>query len=169
MIKMLTISVSVCVVVCVWIIEDTRKTEPAAVTIAEAPAVEDQPQPPIPGVPDPFRPFLDALMQVESGGDCQAVGDNGRSHGPYQISLAYWKDGNYGHTWGYTTEVDNPSDCEVTMFNYWNRYCRKALSELDFETLARVHVGGPRGAMKECTLPYWKKVQKELAKQRAKR
>ena len=115
-------------------------------------------QEPTPRVSDPFRPFLDAIMQVESGGDRQAVGDNGRSYGPYQIRLPYWKDAG-GSMWTYLNHVREPDICEMMMFAYWNRYCRKALSEMDYETLARIHNGGPRGAMKESTKPYWRKVK----------
>ena len=146
MTKTLIFTVSLFVVFTVWYIEDTRNPEPAtesAGPIAEAPAVSGLAQPVAPRV-DPFRPFLNALMQVESGGDCQAVGDGGRSHGPYQIGWAYWSDAGGGEG-SYLTAVDDPDMCEYMMFKYWNRYCRKALSELDFETLARVHNGGPNG------------------------
>ena len=36
--------------------------------------------------------LLDAVGQVESGGNPHAVGDGGRSLGPYQITSAYWAD-----------------------------------------------------------------------------
>jgi len=35
---------------------------------------------------------FDAIRQVESGGRLDAVGDKGRSIGPYQIQEGYWKD-----------------------------------------------------------------------------
>lgn len=129
-----------------------------------APVVAGRPQPVAPRV-DPLRPFLNALMQVESGGDCQAVGDGGRSRGPYQIGVAYWEDAGLReidyHVW-----VNDPSACERVMFAYWNRYARKALSELDFETLARVHNGGPRGAGKESTKPYWRRVEAAMEQEK---
>ena len=33
-----------------------------------------------------------AIMMVESGGDVNAVGDNGKSIGAYQIQEGYWRD-----------------------------------------------------------------------------
>jgi hypothetical protein len=51
------------------------------------------------------RDFFDAIRRVETGGmpdnGRYAVGDNGKSIGPYQIQRAYWqdarmKDGRYG-------------------------------------------------------------------------
>ena|GEM_PF-6673864 len=131
----------------------------------EAP-VEDQHREPIPGVCcDPFRPLLDAMIQVESGGDCQAVWDGGASIGPYQIGRSYWIDA-CGGDQNYEQYVRDRDACEVVIFAYWNRHERKALSELDFETLARLHNGGPRWREKRATLTYWNKVQKELAKHR---
>lgn len=108
-----------------------------------------------------FREFLNALMQVESAGDVNAVGDGGASIGPYQIGKPYWVDG-CGVAGDYETSVRDKDACEGVMFSYWNRYCRKALSELDFETLARIHNGGPRGDVKESTKPYWLKVKAEM-------
>ena len=38
-----------------------------------------------------LRPLFDAIREVESGGNPDAVGDGGRSIGPYQIQ---WRDVN---------------------------------------------------------------------------
>jgi predicted chitinase len=46
---------------------------------------------------------------------------------------------------------------------YWQRWCPDALAEVDAETLARVHNGGPRGMRKSATLAYWRKVSAALA------
>jgi hypothetical protein len=50
------------------------------------------------------------------------------------------------------------------MLAYFARYAPKALEMKDWETLARVHNGGPKGHTKKATLGYWAKVQKEMAK-----
>jgi len=42
---------------------------------------------------------------------------------------------------------------------YWRRYCPAALEAGDWETLARVHNGGPVGARSKATLAYWRKVK----------
>ena len=108
-----------------------------------------------------MRQFFDALMQVESGGDCQAVGDSGRSLGPYQIGIAYWLDGG-GSKNTYLQLVVNRDYCERIMYRYWKRYCPEALTNRDYETLARVHVGGPRGADKQSTKAYWQRVKSAM-------
>jgi len=138
--------------------EDVPAKIPAAV------AGDDQLQPPMPGVWD-FRDFLNAIEQEESHGDPNAVGKDGE-RGVYQIGRDYWIDGKGGD---YETGVLDKDVCEQVMWNYWSRHCPEALYELDYETLARIHVGGPRGESKESTKPYWNKIKKELAKTARKR
>jgi len=113
------------------------------------------------------RKFLDAIRRVETGGlpnaGKGAVGDKGASIGPYQIQRAYhadarMKSGKYedcsaGHAYS-----------EQTMLAYFARYAPKALESKDWQTLARVHNGGPKGHTKKATLGYWAKVQKEMGK-----
>ena len=111
--------------------------------------------------------FLDALRQVETGGQPNegrgAKGDNGKSLGPLQIQKAYWLDARMPDgKWedcltdiGYSRRV---------VLAYARRYAPRALDASDWETLARVHNGGPKGASKKATLGYWAKVQKEMAK-----
>ena len=105
-----------------------------------------------------LRPLLDAIRQVESAGNDRAVGDAGRSIGPYQIGLAYWRDGG-GDPGRYLGDAWSAAACEVVMLTYWRRHCPAAMRTGDFETLARVHNGGPRGATKPSTLPYWRRVR----------
>jgi len=144
---------------CVWMALTLPQETPVATTptgkIAAEAGVKYQPPQPKPRVSDPFRPFLDALMQVESGGDCNAVGKDGE-RGVYQIGKSYWQDvcGD-----DYEKNVLQLSKSEIVMFAYWNRYERKALSELDFETLARLHNGGPRWREKPATIAYWRKAK----------
>lgn len=106
-----------------------------------------------------MRLFLDAVRQVESGGNDSAVGDAGQSIGPYQISRAYWRDSGIP---GRYEQVIGRAYAERVMFAYWHRYCSKALKSGDFETLARVHNGGPRGHTKNATRGYWRKIQEEM-------
>jgi len=122
-----------------------------------------------------------AIMWVESRGDVSAIGDGGRSRGPFQISRAYWRDavkqlereGDLG--WGsydYKRDVRKVRKCEVIVRAYWRRWCPDAYVARDFETLARVHNGGPRGAGKEATVAYWRKVRrvmKRLERRKAER
>lgn len=109
-----------------------------------------------------LRPLLDAIRSVKSGGQ-DVTGDRGLSIGPYQISKAYWMDsgmpGNYGNCHG-----QNYS--EFCMIRYWQRWCPNALRDRNYQWLARVHNGGPRGWLRGCTRAYWWKVKKEIRRQR---
>lgn len=108
---------------------------------------------------DPLRPLFSALATVESGGDDAAVGDGGKSIGRYQIGRLYWMDAKVP---GRYEDVLDPAYAERVMLAYWSRWCPEALANRDYEVLSRVHNGGPRGAKKSATLPYWKKVEKAL-------
>ena len=115
---------------------------------------------------DQVRPnFIKALAMVESGTpeykNNRIEGDGGKSIGPFQISEAYWKDANEKGEW---------ADCVLwyysvrVMRSYWDRYAREAYLNDDFETLARIHNGGPKGHHKQSTVKYWNKVKKEMSK-----
>jgi len=108
---------------------------------------------------DRLVPFFKAMRHVETGGMAQpqdAMGDNGRSIGPYQISRAYWADSGVRGDW---KSCRDRAYAEAVMLAFWKRHCPVALRLKDFETLARVHNGGPWGHRKAATLPYWKKIQ----------
>ena len=114
---------------------------------------------------DDLAPFFKALRCVETGEVAQprdAVGDGGRSIGPYQISRAYWADSGVRGDW---TRCKDRAYAEMVMLAFWKRYCPEALRRREFETLARVHNGGPGGLQKAATLPYWKKLQMQLAQE----
>lgn len=121
--------------------------------------------PVLPAVKSPRRPapsldiLLDAIRQVESGGDPSAVGDNGRSLGAYQIGEAYWQDAcEYGGvTWAYESGVYDDAKCRQVIRWYWRRYG----AQTD-EQRARMHNGGPQGHRKRATVAYWQKVKAEL-------
>lgn len=110
------------------------------------------------------RALLDAIRQVESGGDDSAVGDGGKAIGAYQIWRVYWQD---AVEWAPALE-GTWADCygrehaERVVVAYWHRYCRQALKDKNLEQLARVHNGGPKGHKKRATLPYWVKVSAQL-------
>jgi hypothetical protein len=106
---------------------------------------------------------LDAIRIVETGGEkdpANAVGDNGRSIGPFQIQRGYWQDAlehdpSIGGTY---------ADCKDE--TYARRVIRAYLSRYvktwNDETVARIHNGGPSGAKKKSTIKYWQKVRKHL-------
>jgi hypothetical protein len=107
--------------------------------------------------------ILDAIRIVETGGRSDAGrgsnGDGGRALGPFQIHVEYWKDT------GLPGKYDDCRDLSYSrsvVLAYWRRYCPEALAELNAEVLARTHNGGPAGAKRDSTLPFWKKVRLEL-------
>jgi len=103
--------------------------------------------------------LLDAMRQVESGGNPDAVGDGGASRGPYQIQRAYWEDSRVP---GRYEQVRDDAYARRVVRAYWQRYCPGAVERGDMETLARVHNGGPAGARKSATLAYWHKVRRAM-------
>lgn len=112
-----------------------------------------------------IAPLLKAIRKVETGGQPNsgrdAVGDKGKSIGPYQIQYKYWKDSRVPGNW---TQCRDPKYAERVMIGYWQRHCPKALKAGDAETLSRTHNGGPHGAKHGKTQGYWNKVKKELKK-----
>jgi hypothetical protein len=111
------------------------------------------------------RAFLDALAQVESGGDDDAVGDGGKAIGRLQVWEIYWTDA-VAHApciEGVYEDCKGKAYAERVVMAYLHRYGKKALADKDYEKLARIHNGGPRGHRKNATMKYWRKVEKALA------
>ena len=109
----------------------------------------------------------DAIKEVESGGDCKAIGDNGKSVGAYQIHEIYVKDANRISGKSYTLEdrYDEKKSLEmvkiVTTY-YGNYYKKKTGKEVTPEIIARIHNGGALGWNKSSTISYWDKVKSKL-------
>ncbi|QDP59081.1 MAG: putative destabilase [Prokaryotic dsDNA virus sp.] len=97
---------------------------------------------------------------VETGGHedpTNAVGEAGEL-GPYQITRAYWEDAVEfmpPSDRGCYDDVRNGTYAERIMTAYWARYA----PDMQPETLARIHNGGPRGHLKKSTEKYWKRVR----------
>ena len=115
------------------------------------------------GADDVYAKTLPAIMQVESRGDANAVGDGGRAVGPYQIHRGYWTTATrlLGVDWPYSEAVDYQK-AELAVQTYTRHYAKHYKQPLTPETIARIHNGGPTGWKKKATLPYWKKVEKVL-------
>lgn len=112
------------------------------------------------------RRLLDAMVQVESGGRLDLVGDNGKAIGPLQIHRIYWVDAvSYDKTLappdGKYEDCKRLEYAEKVVVAYWNCYASKNAS---WEELARIHNGGPKGLGKKATQEYWDKVNKEMSK-----
>jgi len=107
--------------------------------------------------------ILDAIRTTESGG-CKdegrdATGDGGRAIGPYQVHRSHWQDSRQP---GRFEDCRDPAYARREVIAYWERWCPEALARRDAEVLARVHNGGPNGARKEGTLPFWRRVRAAL-------
>lgn len=108
--------------------------------------------------------LLAALIAVESGGDCNAIGDNGRSIGCLQITEACVRDVNriYGTTFKWPDDCFNRYLSQRICTLYLSHYGGKSKS---LEKAARQWVGGPQGHRKPETRPYWRKVKQQLERQ----
>jgi soluble lytic murein transglycosylase-like protein len=103
--------------------------------------------------------LITALIIVESSGNDQAIGDQGRAIGCLQIHKAVVLDvnritgSNYRHQ-DMTNRVAARAVCEA----YLKHYGRGATTE----QLARRWNGGPTGDRKTATVSYWEKVRKVI-------
>lgn len=105
--------------------------------------------------------FLDAICKVESRGNPNAVGDNGKAIGPYQIWREYWEDAvKFDKSLGGSySDCKDPAYARRVVRAYLARYAPKGAS---WEDMARIHNGGPKGHLKAATTKYWTKVQAAL-------
>ena len=107
---------------------------------------------------DGWRDFIPALVQVESRGNPNALGKN-NDRGILQITPILVKEVN--RISGLTYTHDDAWDPEKSIEMFYI-IARKYCPEQDFEKMARIWNGGPRGHTKECTIAYWNKVKNEL-------
>ncbi len=82
-----------------------------------------------------------------------------RGIGPYAIREEQWRDSGLPGSW---QDCVRPSYARRVLIAYWTRHCPKALENRNFEVLARVHCGGPRGYMDRNAGNYWSHVRHEL-------
>lgn len=137
--------------------------DPNAFTITFSPVSKANPEP----IPEPaFDDLLDAIEQVESGGDANAVGDC-QEVGPYQLTKIYVDDVNEilgKNEYTYDDRWDRDKSREmVTIYLHWYHEIGGYISENKrFEAMSRIHNGGPDGYKKPSTIPYWLKVKERL-------
>lgn len=111
--------------------------------------------------------LLDAIEVVESRGNIHAVGDGGRSHGPYQIQKAYAEDALRVSLTRqeFLAKTHNRLTSRAIVIKYWKRYAPRHYAAGNLEALARIHNGGPTGNKKAATRGYWERVRKVLTKE----
>jgi hypothetical protein len=111
--------------------------------------------------------LLLAMIQVESSGNDNAIGDNGASWGCLQLQAAYVQDASEfaNQPWTHEDAFDRETAMAITMA-YMARYADKDRigRPVTAEDVARIHNGGPGGWKKQSTKKYWLKVQAELIK-----
>lgn len=116
---------------------------------------------------DSTERLVEAMIQVESGGDDNAIGDTHletASVGCLQIRPILVKDVNRilkrcKEETRYTLEDRYSREKSIMMFRIWKSYYHTGSS---FEKIARCWNGGPCGHKKSATLSYWKKVEAYL-------
>ena len=103
--------------------------------------------------------LITALITVESSGNDQAIGDNGRALGPLQIHRGVVLDVNRITGSHYRWEsMTNRAQARAVCEAYLTHYGRGASTE----QLARTWNGGPTGDRKTATVTYWGKVKKQI-------
>ena len=103
-----------------------------------------------------------ALIQIESSGDVDAIGDCGKAYGCLQIHSTYVYDVNLATSKSYVHEDAFDKEKAIEMFLvYMSIYANKDRlgREPTAQDMARIHHGGPSGWKKPHTLKYWKKVE----------
>jgi hypothetical protein len=85
-------------------------------------------------------------------GKIKGHNDGGKALGPMQIHRGYWIDSKVK---GKYEDCADLAYSQRVMLAYWNRYARIAVEMGDYEILARIHNGGPKGYLKAATRDYW--------------
>eukprot|EP00250_Pteridium_aquilinum_P007944 c17547_g2_i1 orf=2-700(-) len=108
-----------------------------------------------------LRPLLNSLRFVEAS-NRESSGDAASCIGPFQISRQYHQDAwkpSPPIAWSRCRDLNH---AENTVIAYWLKYCPEAVERHDFETLAKIHKGGPQGLHEEEANYYWIKVSQHL-------
>lgn len=112
-----------------------------------------------------LKTLLIAMIIVESGGNKDAVGDDGKSFGCLQMTKAYVEDAAKHADEGWTHK--DAFDIK-TAFKIFNAYIDKYATKdrigrvITPEDIARIHNGGPNGWKKKSTEKYWEKVKEVM-------
>jgi hypothetical protein len=103
--------------------------------------------------------LFDAIVQVESRGNPDAVGDEGNAHGLVQSWRPAWREGRkeLGVHWNYATGVRDPRKCIRIFYAYTSLYGARTDQQR-----ARIWNGGPCGDRDRSTLSYWFKVRRPM-------
>lgn len=112
--------------------------------------------------------LLDAIRQVESGGNDRLIGDGGKAIGPYQIHKVYWQDAieHDPSIGGSYEDCFDPKYAERIMHAYMDRHAARNATA---EDISRLHNGGPKALkakpgsrLKAALDKYWRKVREAM-------
>lgn len=109
--------------------------------------------------------LVPALIQIESSGRDNAVGDGGRALGPLQVSASVVEDVNRIYRTSYTHKemFDRKKATDVCQkylaFYGSERFLGRPPTTEDY---ARIWNGGPAGWKRKATQKYWAKVRRHL-------
>ena len=110
--------------------------------------------------------LLPLIAQIESNNNNNAVGDDGKAIGIYQIHKIYVDDVNRilgEEVFTYEDRKDiQRSRLIVAIYlnHYGKQYYYKHNKWPTMDILARIHNGGPKGYTKAATLHYWTKIKR---------
>lgn len=110
--------------------------------------------------------LLAAIRQTESSGNDRAVGDGGKSRGPFQIKCAYWREavaGTDAAAWDYDTHVWDPDRAGYVVWLHWQRVCPASLRACNIELLARRH-RLPNAPWRADNDAYWRRVRAAMGR-----
>ena len=114
--------------------------------------------------------LIPLLIQVESGGNNSAIGDNGNAVGCMQIWKIVVDDVNRiqkKEVFTYSDRLKRPESirmAQIYLTHYGRAYERKTGQKANMEVLSKIWNGGPNGYKKQSTEKYWLKVKKESEK-----
>ena len=113
--------------------------------------------------------ILSSIIQVESGGNESAIGDGGLAVGILQIHPVMVEEcnrildidngKNYNEIGPFTLEDRYNRNMSVAMFVVYTNYWCDYYDDYSSEGIARRWNGGPKGHLKDATIPYWNKIQ----------
>lgn len=106
--------------------------------------------------------FFRAMNQVETAGKTGMIWGKHGDLGPLQITKAYWVSAGVK---GNFIQCTNLTYSKLVVTAYMEKYAKKALQLRDWETIARIHNGGPKGYRKKATLAYWYKIREKMSRQ----
>jgi hypothetical protein len=101
--------------------------------------------------------LIKSLIQQESGGNDKAFNKKENAVGCLQIRPGYFKDAQEADPSLRDLKHEDCYDREVSI-RVFKAYMKKHKAKTD-EQFARRHNGGPKGDMKDSTLPYWRSVK----------